>query len=335
MPTAFVETPYSRVKLHSERLLVLAPQIKGQPDELLAEIHLADLESLVVHEHVLITTAAVVELMRRRIPLHYLDGLGHPLADCLPAAPPAGDLRQRQYQRSLEPPFALDVARALVKAKIFNQHRALHRLETNRPVGLGEDLEHLAQSQEETASAADLGVLRGVEGASTALYFRLWARFLPQTFPFEHRSARPPHNAVNACISFGSTLIYQELRSALHLAGLDAALGFFHQNQDDRYSLALDLMEPFRPVIGEALTQRLLSLNLLQPGDFEPSHGGVYLNQTGRKTFLEQYEQRLIREFTSDHAGHRTTLRQQLRAAAANLKAALAGPALFRPFRLN
>lgn len=93
--------------------------------------------------------------MRRRIPLHYLDGLGHPLADCLPAAPPAGDLRQRQYQRSLEPPFALDVARALVKAKIFNQHRALHRLETNRPVGLGEDLEHLAQSQEETASAAD------------------------------------------------------------------------------------------------------------------------------------------------------------------------------------
>ena len=174
-----------------------------------------------------------------------------------------------------------------------------------------------------------------MEGASTALYFRLWASFLPAAFPFEHRSARPPHNPVNACVSFGATLVYQELRAALHLAGLDAALGFFHQPQDDRYSLALDLMEPFRPAVAEALTLRLFNLGLLQAGHFEPSHGGIYLNAAGRKTFLQQYEQRLTKEFTSEHAGHRTTLRQQLRDTATAIKADLADPAAFRPFRLN
>jgi CRISPR-associated protein Cas1 len=65
------------------------------------------------------------------------------------------------------------------------------------------------------------------------------------------------------------------------------------------------------------------------------SHGGIYLNALGRRTFLREYEQRLAKEFNSEHAGHRTTLRQQLRANALDLKAALIEPGRFRPFRLN
>ena len=65
------------------------------------------------------------------------------------------------------------------------------------------------------------------------------------------------------------------------------------------------------------------------------SHGGIYLNAKGRRTFFQQYELRLTREFTSEHAGHRSTLRQQLRDAAAQLKSALKDPGAFRPFRVN
>ena len=345
MSTAFLETPYSRVKLHSERLFVVSPQQKDKPDELLAEIPLNELERIVVHEHVFITSPAVVELMRRNIPLHYLDAYGHPLADCLPVPPPAGDTRLRHYQRALEPEFGLGLARGLVAAKIFNQHRVVQRLDLNHPQGIDTELQALADFEHRSSQTGDLGSLRGVEGASTALYFQLWARFLPEAFPFERRSTRPPHNAVNACISFAATLLYQELRAALHLSGLDAALGFFHANDDSRYSLALDLMEPFRPAVGEALTLRLYTLGLhvilrpllgmLQAGNFEPSHGGIYLNAAGRRTFLREYEQRLAKEFNSEHAGHRTSLRQQLRAAALDLKAALIEPGGFRPFRLN
>ncbi len=335
MPAAYLETPYSRVKLHSERLFVLAPQEKDKPDTLLAQIPLDDLERVVLHEHVLITTPAVIELMRRQIPLHYLDGLGHPLADCLPTAPAAAATRLRQYQRVLEPEFALAIARRLVQAKIFNQYRAVQRLELNRPLGLEAELRALADYQGRAETASALPELLGLEGASTALYFSLWSRFLPEGFAFERRSSRPPLNPVNACISFGSTLLYQELRAETHLAGLDAALGFYHQNEDGRCSLALDLMEPFRPAVSEALTLRLFSLGILKAEGFEPSHGGIYLNPTGRKAFLQQYEQRLTREFMSEQAGHRTTLRQQLRNAAANLKASLADPAQFKPFRLN
>ena len=335
MSTACIETPYSRVKLHSQRLLVIAPQQPGQPDELLVQIPLDGLERVVIRDQVLITTPAVCELLRRGIPLHYLDGLGHPLGDCLPAQPPAAAARLRQYQRSLDPAFALAVARRLIEAKIYNQHRVLQRLESNHALGLEHELAQLSSAQAQAKHASSIETLRGVEGASTLLYFNLWARFLPAEFPFERRSARPPLNPVNACISFGATLIYQELRAALHLCGLDPALGFLHVPQDGRASLALDLMEPFRPAVAEALTLRLLALGQLRASDFEPSHGGIYLAGAGRKTFLTQYEQRLTREFLGEQAAHRTTLRQQLRQSATALKSALSDPELFQPFRLN
>lgn len=94
-------------------------------------------------------------------------------------------------------------------------------------------------------------------------------------------------------------------------------------------------MEPFRPAVAEALTLRLFNLGLLQVDDFEPSHGGIYLNSAGRKTFLQQYEQRLTREFTSEHAGCRTTLRTRIAQAPLHFKTCLKQPELFSPFRLN
>jgi CRISPR-associated protein Cas1 len=87
--------------------------------------------------------------------------------------------------------------------------------------------------------------LRGYEGASTARYFQAWAAFLPEAFPFERRSTHPPLNPVNACISFGATLVYNEMVAFIHAHGLDPSLGLLHSTEDGRWSLALDLIEPF------------------------------------------------------------------------------------------
>ena len=296
---------------------------------------LEGLERVILSEQVSLTTPAIAALARRGVPVHYLDSFGHALADCLPIAPPAGDTRLAQYAAASNPDVALAFSRALVLAKLANQFRVVQRLELNRPRGLETELPALRAFQEATARACDLAALRGVEGAGSALFFRLWAQFLPEAFPFERRSRRPPQNPVNACLSFGATLLYQEIRTALHVAGLDTALGFLHVSEDARHALALDVMEPFRPAVPEALTLRLFNLGLLTAEHFEPSHGGIYLNTAGRRVFLQQYEQRLTREFTSEHAGHRTTVRQQFRDTALSLKAALRDPTLFRPFRLN
>jgi CRISPR-associated protein Cas1 len=180
-----------------------------------------------------------------------------------------------------------------------------------------------------------LDELRGYEGASTARYFQAWGAFLPEQFPFERRSTRPPLNPVNACISFGATLLYSEAVAFLHAHGLDPALGLLHSTEDGRWSLALDLLEPFRPVLVEALALDLFSHQILNADQFEPRNGGTYLNEEGRKKFFLQYERRMERQFLSEAAGHRTTLRQQLEHQAVMYKAALEDAAKFQPFLMN
>jgi len=213
---------------------------------------------------------------------------------------------------------------SLPKSKIINHHSEIR----NALTWLDSLFASLQQSK-------TIDELRGYEGAATARYFQVWASFLPEEFPFERRSTRPPLNPVNACISFGSTILYNETVAFLHAHGLDPALGLLHATEDGRWSLALDLIEPFRPILVEALALDLFSHQILKTEHFEPKKGGVYLNEEGRKKFFLQYERRMERQFMSECVGHRTTLRQQLEHQAVMFKSGLEEPAKFEPFLMN
>lgn len=305
-------------------------------------IPLHDLDRMVIVESAHVTMPALMEMVRRRIPVAFMDGLGRFLGSIQPADSDHGAARLRHYEKTLEMDFPLRTAGELVAAKIHNQRRLLQRVAANRRAeerevapwvdGAVGELERLLLA---APAAPSVESLRGIEGAAAHRYFLAWASLLPEDAPFVRRSTRPPLNPVNAALSFASTMIYHEMHSFLHAHGLDAALGVLHTTENGRWSLALDLMEPFRPVVAEALTLDLFSHRMLGPDHFEPRQGGVYLTRDGRAKLILQYEKRMERQFMSEFAGHRTTLRQQLENQAILFKAALDDPARFRPFRMN
>ena len=346
MPSACVQTPGAKVSLESERLVVVLPEPEdGEAGDLRREIPLRDLERMVLGERVSVTTPALVEMLRREIPVCLMDGRGHYIGSFQPAAPDHGAARLRQYQCALDAGFALKTAGRIVVSKIYNQRRVLQRVAAGRrsntidrgpvPDGFDTSLALMDSMMQKAGTCASLDELRGCEGAASAHYFSLWAQLLPDAFPFERRSTRPPLNPVNACISFSATLLYHEMVSFLHARGLDPALGFLHATENGRWSLALDLMEPFRPVVAEALTLDLFSRRILNEKHFEPANGGTYLNREGRAKLILQYEKRMDRQFMSECVGHRTTLRTQLDQQALLLKAALDTPDRFEPFLVN
>jgi len=372
MPTAVINQPDVRVHLTGERLEIFGRNPETDRDERLREIPLRDLDRLIASESVHFTAPAMAAVLRAGIPIQFFSWRGKFLGNFLPAQNQHGLARLRQYQRTLDPAFALQMAGRIVTAKLYNQRRVLQRINLSRNPDLGSLNSDMHRAGDESDAAAGssspptakseitnqkseiastlgwldgifaslkssqtVDELRGYEGASTARYFQAWATFLPAEFPFERRSTRPPLNPVNACISFGSTVLYNEAVAFCHAHGLDPALGTLHQTEDGRWSLALDLIEPFRPALVEALALDLFSHQILNAGHFEPRNGGVYLNQEGRKKFFLQYERRLERQFLSESVGHRTTLRQQLEQQAVQFKAALEQPEKFEPFLVN
>ena len=370
MPTAVINQPRCRVSLTGERLEIHGRNEDTNRDELLREIPLRDLDRLILGEEVHLTSPALGEILRRGIPIQFFSWNGRFLGNFLPAQNHHGLARLRQYQRTLDSGFALQMAGRLVTAKLYNQRRVLQRLAASRNPDLGfmnSDLKAGSERPNDDGASAPasnseitnqkseidsvlawldglfaalhtsktIDELRGYEGASTARYFQAWSTFLPTAFPFERRSTRPPLNPVNACISFGATILYNEAVAFCHAHGLDPALGLLHATEDGRWSLALDLIEPFRPVLVEALALDLFSHQVLNAAHFEARDGGVYLNEDGRKKFFLQYERRMERQFLSECVEHRTTLRQQLEDQAVLFKAALEAPEKFEPFLMN
>jgi CRISPR-associated protein Cas1 len=334
MPSACINTPGTKIRLVSERLEIQS-QDTDTKSTVLRVIPIRDVDRLIMQESVQISSEALSALLRQDIPVALVGWNGQYLGGFQPCTPAQGAWRVRQYQASLDPTFTLTMAGRIVTAKIYNQRRVLQRMAANRAEDITSSLDYLGSLLNDSSKAKTVDELRGYEGAAAARYFSQWATFLPEAFPFERRSTRPPLNPVNACISFGATLLYNETVSYLHSHGLDPALGLLHTTEDRRWSLALDLMEPFRPVLVEALSLDVFTHQILSSKHFRPHEGGIYLNDEGRAKFIVQYERRMERQFMSESVGHRTTLRQQLENQATLFKSALQNPEKFEPFLMN
>ena len=336
MPALWIETPRARLRLESQRLLLVLPGAAEDQPGVEHHLPMAEIDRVILSESASITTPALGELMRRDIPVTLHATNGGFLGSFFPAGPAHSATRLQQYRMTCHPAFCLEAARSLILAKVAGQRRLLQRLEATRS---NADVHGILQRMDALAPglglAGSLDELRGLEGMASQLYFQAWEQFLPPDFPFAGRSTRPPKNPVNAVLSYASAVLYGEVLNACHRRGLDPGLGCLHTTQDRRWSLPLDLMEPFRPAVSEALTLRLFAHRMLPAERFEIRDGGVFLDAEGRRTLLRDYEKRLHRPFVSPRSGLRSTLRQEMDATVLSFKAALDGTTAFQPYKLH
>lgn len=336
MPSVFLSSPGTRISLVSERLRVELPTGEDAEPPAPRDIPLHDVEQVVADERVSLTTPALCECLRRSIPVVFLARNQAVLGLC---QPPAGAARIRitQHRRAAEGELALALAACLVEAKIQNSRRVLQRLASNRDgCDISAPLNELEHLRRVCIDASTVDALRGYEGAAAARYFETYGCFFPANCPFGGRSRRPPLDPPNAILSFAYSLLAVETESQIHAAGLDVALGYLHQPEDGRPSLALDLIEPFRAPVADGLALDLLGHSTLQSREhFELRDGGCFLNLEGRRRFFTAYERRMEREFTSEQHGLRTSLRGELRRQVQGLKRTLLTNAAFEPFFMN
>lgn len=258
------------------------------------------------------STALLVDLIERGIPVTLTNQHGSRHYATLTAGPSRfGDLRTRQMLFVNTPEQALELARSIVRAKLINQ-RAL--LASTRWAAATTAVAQIDAALASLATAATLDMLRGYEGTAAAAYFGAWRASLPPGWGFSGRAFYPPPDPVNALLSFGYTLVLHDMLTAIQITGLDPYLGTFHAVEAGRPSLALDVMEEFRPLLIDRLVLEIVSTNALTREQFErpPQRPeAVYLNQTGRTLFVDRYEAALHSKVRLPD-GSQTPLRQVL-----------------------
>jgi len=199
-----------------------------------------------------------------------------------------------QFAVAADPHRCLMFARETVAAKGANQ-RTLLRRNATVPEGTLRDMADLIARVPDIQNVEQL---LGIEGSIAAAYFRHFAMMLrPRDFDaewdFNKRNRRPPRDPVNAMLSFGYALLTKECTVALLAEGLDPWWGLYHKPRHGRPALALDLMEPFRPLIVDSAVVTAVNTGMVRVSDFTRSNAGCMLNTTGRKAMIRAYEGRL------------------------------------------
>jgi CRISPR-associated protein Cas1 len=145
-------------------------------------------------------------------------------------------------------------------------------------------------------------------------YFEGFARLLKDGQPFniEGRNRRPPRDPVNALLSFVYAILVKELTVVLHSVGFDPMMGFYHRPRYGRPSLALDLAEPFRPLIADSVVLTAINNGEIAPSDFVRRAGGVALTDCGRRAILSAFERRMDTLVTHPIFGYQISYRRIL-----------------------
>lgn len=296
-------------------------QVKER-EKLLHEVRLGEVSQVNLFGNIQITSQSIQRLCAEEIPVAWFSqggwfygvthGLG--LRNIF--------LRREQFRHADFPWFCVRFAREIVAGKIQNQRTLLQRNHLEPPPRALADLRALA----EQARAADaLDRLLGIEGNASRIYFEHFAGMLKAgeelaadapkgtlRFDFTTRNRRPPRDPINALLSLAYAVLAKDLTVTCCAVGFDPYLGFYHQPRFGRPALALDLMEPFRPLIADSAVLTAVNTRMVTTKDFLTAGGAVSLTPEGRKAFFRAYEQRMDTLVTHPIFGYRISYRRIL-----------------------
>jgi CRISPR-associated protein Cas1 len=206
-------------------------------------------------------------------------------------------IRVAQLEAARTPATVLHLARWLVRGKIMAQRALIAEIGEARPdIGLPcrNAAEALGRMSGHATAKPDLAELRGLEGAAAAAYFAAYVHAFATSLGFSGRNRRPPRDPVNATLSLAYTLLHAEAALACYGHGFDPYVGFLHELDFARESLACDLVEPLRPVV-DRFVWRLFAEQVLRARDFSTERdGGCLLQKAGRERFYAEVDRPMI-----------------------------------------
>lgn len=223
-------------------------------------------------------------------------------------------LRRQQYRLADDNEFSLKLARIFIAGKVANARTVLQRAMRDHHSSVNCEamaavVDKLAYKQGQVLRSKNMNELRGFEGESAMAYFSVFDEMIlhqKEDFRMEGRNRRPPLDNINALLSFTYVLLMHEVRAALECVGLDPCVGFLHVDRPGRQSLALDMMEEFRPFLADRLVLSIINRKQVTGSGFlkQPA-GGVIMDDATRKEVITAWQKRKQEEILHPFLGER------------------------------
>lgn len=294
--------------------------------QVLSSVHFIETSAVYVFGNVQITTQVIGDLLKRGIPLCYFTYGGWFIGMTTGLNHKNIDLRKAQFRVADNRIKSLALSKHFVTGKIKNCRTMLRRNHTS-PSRIA--LDGLKKCIDACSGASSISELLGIEGEASRIYFSQFDGMLKQKevtgFRFKERNRRPPTDPINAILSFTYALLATQASVILQAVGFDPLCGFYHQPKYGKPSLALDMMEEFRPIIADSVTLEVINNKEISEGDFIKRGNAFSLLPGGRRKVIAAFERRLESLVTHPVFGYKVSYRRVLEVQARLLGRCITG----------
>ena len=334
MPPVYVREQGAIIRRRGERLIVV------RDGKTLLDLPLIHLDQLVLFGNVQLTAPAVAMLLQAEVDVVFFSRYGKFRGRLVHTGSKFARLRHAQLQKMSDAQTSLDIARHVVAGKLHNQQALLRTWAVQAPASVQGQVQRavagIGRMLERALTTPSPDSLRGFEGKAGADYWAAFRALLAEDWGFRSRQYFPPPDPVNALLSFGYALLLKDVTAAVQLVGLDPYLGFLHTIDYGRPSLALDMMEEFRPVLVDPLVLEMVNGGEVTAAAFERTANPrrpIRLTDATTDALIQRYEARLEMRAVHPDAGGQTAYRRIIELQVRRLARLILGKAKrYRPF---
>ncbi len=274
-----------------------------------------------------VNSKLLVFLSQKHIALHVFNHYGYYVGTFYP----------REYYNSglmvlLQAEHYLDINKRMFLAKSFIKGSVMNMAKNLRRYGMKDESEEIITAlKEKLDSIGDTSHLMALEGNIRERYYSLWENILSDNFKFEKRTRRPPKNPLNALISFGNSLLYVSILSAIYRTHLDPRIGYLHETNRRSFTLNLDIAEVFKPILVDRVIFKLVNRGQITDKHFISDANMTYLNEKGLRIFVQEFERKMQSTISYSNLG-KVSYRKLLRLECYKLYKHFLGEKLYEPF---
>lgn len=274
---------------------------------------LAPVQSIRLDGAVHISQPLFNELAVRKIPIHYYSYGGKYKGTFIPAEKNAGKVKLYQYKTYFDEKKRIEIARGIVLTASKNKLVLLKRFYNKHKVEqIMENISSIKELVLKLKKAEGISSIRGYEGMIAKNYFKCFP-YIFKNYNFDGRNRQPPTDEINCLISWGNTLLYDEVCNQSFEVGLDIFCGFLHEMDDCKPALALDITEAFRQPIIDSLIFEIVNNNMLNEHHFNKKENFCFLSNYGKEVFFRKYDFKMKKTFLNrkikEHISYRGSIK--------------------------